>query len=101
MLIRYSPRSLKDIDELLAYIRNRSPQGALNASLAIEHTISLCAEYPYTGTRTNRRGIYRRPLSKYRFTLFYQLHEGEGYIEIIRLVRAGRVKNLATVPKAE
>lgn len=99
MLVRYSPRAVQDIDALLAYIHKRSPQGALKASLAVEHTVSVCAEYPRSGTRTNKPGTYRRPLAKYRFTLFYRIIENEGCIEIIRLVRGGRVKNLSQVPK--
>jgi hypothetical protein len=32
-----------DIDEILAYIQQRSPRGAHSVSLAIEYTIHMCA----------------------------------------------------------
>ena len=43
MKIVYARRALRDIDRILAYIRGRSPQGAHNVSIAIEHTIHLSA----------------------------------------------------------
>jgi plasmid stabilization system protein ParE len=39
MKIVYASRALRDIDEILAYIRKRSPRGAHSVSVAIEHAI--------------------------------------------------------------
>ena len=46
MKIVYAPRALRDIDEILAYIHQRSPRGAHSVSLAIEYTIHMCALNP-------------------------------------------------------
>lgn len=43
MKVVYAPRALRDIDDILAYIHQRSPIGARNVSLAIENTIHMCA----------------------------------------------------------
>ena len=52
MNVVYAPRALRDIDDILAYIHQRSPIGARNVSLAIEYTIHTCALNPRTGTKT-------------------------------------------------
>jgi toxin ParE1/3/4 len=93
---RLCARALRDIDAILAYIQKRSPSGARNVSLAIEYTIHTCALNPRTGTKTDEPNVYRRPLGKHRYTIFYRiLPDG---IEVARVVDGARVKNLAKLP---
>lgn len=98
MKLVYAPRALKDIDEILDYIHWRSPQGARNVSFAIEHTAEICAETPRGGSITNLPDVYRWPLSSYRFAIFYRYDPTEQVVEIIRVVRGSRVRNLRRVP---
>ena len=101
MKVVYAPRALRDIDELLAYIQLRSPRGAHNVSVAIEYTVHMCALNPRTGAKTDVPNVYRRPLGKYRFTIFYRsLNDGDG-IEVVRVVRGARVKDLRKLPQDE
>jgi plasmid stabilization system protein ParE len=44
MKVVYASRALRDIDDILAYIKARSPKGARSVSLAIEHAIRACAQ---------------------------------------------------------
>jgi plasmid stabilization system protein ParE len=73
MKVVYAPRALRDVDEILSYIHERSPRGARNVSFAIEHAVDLCALNPRAGSKTDEPGVYRWPLGKYRFTIFYRL----------------------------
>lgn len=98
MKIVYAPRALRDIDEILDYIRTRSPRGAHAVSLAIEYTIQLCALNPRASARTDEPGVFRRPLGKYRYTIFYRINHDATAIEIIRVIHAARVKNLQSLP---
>ena len=98
MKVAYAPRALRDIDEILAYIRKRSPRGAHNVSLTIEHAIGMCALNPHAAASTDEPNVRRRPLGKYRYTIFYRtLALGEG-IEVVRVVHGARVKSLGKVP---
>jgi toxin ParE1/3/4 len=97
MKVVYAPRALRDIDDLLTYINERSPRGARNISLAIEYAIHVCALNPRAGARTDEQDVYRRPLGKYRYTIFYRAR-GD-IIEIVRVVHAARVKRLASLPE--
>ena len=98
MKIVYAPRALRDIDEILSYIHQRSPRGAHAVSQAIEHTIELCALNPRATARTNVPNLYRRPLSKYRYTVFYRVLAGQQGIEVARIIHGARVKDLHTLP---
>lgn len=98
MKVRYAPRALRDIDDILTHIHKRSPRGAHNVSLAIEHAIRMSALKPRTSAKTDEPCVYRRPLGKYRYTIFYRALAGDEGIEVIRVVHGARVKNLAKVP---
>ena len=99
MKIVYAPRALRDIDEILAYIHERSPRGAHNVSLAIEHAINMCALSPRALGKTDEPGVYRRALGKYRYTIFYRVLADEEGIEVARVVHSARVKNLRQIPE--
>lgn len=100
MKLVYAPRALRDIDEILSYIAERSPQGARNVSLAIEHAASFCARHPKAGGRTNRKDLYRHSLAKYRLTMFYRWQDSGETTQIVRVVRSGRVRNLRRIPQS-
>jgi len=101
MKIVYAPRALRDIDEILAYIRKRSPRGAHNVSLAIEHTINMCALNPRGSPETDESNVHRCPLGKYRYTVFYRTLADEVGIEVARVIHSARVKDLSKVPEKD
>ena len=99
MRIVYAPRALRDIDEILTYIHERSPRGASTISFAIEHTIHMCALNPHAGSRTDEPNVYRWPLGKYRYSIFYRLSSDDETIEIVRVIHGARVKDLRQTPE--
>jgi toxin ParE1/3/4 len=98
MRIVYASRALRDIDEILAYIRERSPRGARSVSLAIEHAVQTCALNPRAAGKTDEPNVFRRPLGKYRYTIFYRTLPHDEGIEIARVVRSARVRDLRRMP---
>jgi plasmid stabilization system protein ParE len=99
--IAYASRALRDIDEILAYIQKRSPRGAHSVSLAIERAIQTCALNPHATGKTDEPNVYRRPLGKYRYTICYRTLPNDEGIEIARVVRSARVRNLRRIPDDE
>lgn len=99
MKVVYSPRALRDIDGILDYIHQRSPRGAHSVSRAIEYTIHMCALNPRSGPRTDEPNVYRRPLGKYPYTIFYRAITDDDGIEIARVVHGARVKSLDQLPE--
>jgi toxin ParE1/3/4 len=99
--IVYAPRALRDIDAILAYIKKRSPSGAQTVALALERAIELSATVPFAGARTAKKNLYRVPISRHRLTIFYRVAASQDQIEVVRVLRAGRVKNLQRMPRDE
>jgi len=98
MKVVYASRALRYIDDILAYIKARSPQGARSVSLAIEHAIRTCALSPHASAKTDQPGVYRRPLGMYRYTIFYRILAGGEGIEVARVIHGARVRNLRRMP---
>jgi toxin ParE1/3/4 len=98
MRLVYAPRALVDIDDILTYIKTRNPQAARNVSLAIEHTMNLCALNPYMGVRTDEPNLYRHPLTNFRYTIFYRVDAIRDVVEIARVIHGARVKDLNRLP---
>src|SRR5262245_24805868 len=98
MRIIYAPRAVRDVDEILAYVQKRSPRGAHNLSIAIERAIEICALNPYIEVRTDRPHVFRWPLRRYRYAIFYRVLLHEDAIEVARVVHAARIKNLGRLP---
>ena len=96
--VRFSPSAIADLQSIRTYLKERSPKGAERVRRAIETTIDHCAEYPRTGNRTNLPGVFRIPLHRYRFTIFYRLSPDKEQLEVLRVLRSGRVKALRSLP---
>jgi hypothetical protein len=43
--------------------------------------------------------LYRHPLGKYRYTVFYRVLPNDEGIEVARVVHSARVKNLRKAPE--
>jgi plasmid stabilization system protein ParE len=99
MTIIYAPRALRDVATILDRIAQRSRAGAGNVASAIERSVQMSAQFPHTGGKTDKPGIFRRPLGKYRYTVFYRVLANDAGIEIVRVVHAARVQTLGKVPR--
>ncbi len=97
----FAPRALRDIEQILAYISSYSVEGANKVSLAIEHTILACAANPRIGAKTDEPSVYRFPLSRYRYTIFYRVDDDLDVLEIVRVIHSARIQDLQHIPRDE
>ena len=98
MKLVWADSALRDVDDILRYIRPRSPSGARNVAISINRAGASCAELPFAGSKTRRSKVWRWPLTDRRMTIFYRVDVDNDTVEIIRVVRSGRVKNLRRLP---
>jgi plasmid stabilization system protein ParE len=98
MSARYSRRALYDIESLLAHTQSRSPSGADVLSLVIEQTVAALTNNPRAGSKVSRPNTFRWPVKRYRISVFYRL-AANGDVEVLRVVRSGKVKSLQRVPR--
>lgn len=89
MKIRYTRRAASDLDTILTYIDERSPQGAKNVKARLLAVIELLAEHPRLGPLTRKPNIRRLVANPYPYLVFYQATDREIIIHAIRHAARG------------
>ena len=77
MKLRYTRRAAKELDQALAYIDVRSPQGAAHVKARIQAIADLIALHPHAGRLTSRHGLRRIVVQHYPYLIFYTVSENE------------------------
>lgn len=84
MKLRYTPKALAELDEILTYIAERSPQGARNVQARIQAITTLLQEHPLSGQLTSESGLRRIVTPPYPYLVFYEVTADEVVIIGIR-----------------
>jgi toxin ParE1/3/4 len=72
--LRYTPRALSDLANVLGYIAERSPQGAQKVQARIQRLIHLTLEHP---NRTRNKRVRRLVARPYPYLIFYEVADDE------------------------
>jgi plasmid stabilization system protein ParE len=88
--VRFTAKSSRQIDSVLAYIRERSPSGAETVAQRISEAIDLLTDHPRAGRATTRVSARRLSLSPYPYVIFYRLSGSD--VTVTRFVHAARRK---------
>ncbi|CAK11651.1 MULTISPECIES: type II toxin-antitoxin system RelE/ParE family toxin [Rhizobium] len=73
LILRYTPKALAELDEILGYIAERSPQGARNVQARIQAITTLLVQHPYSGQLTSESGLRRIVTPPYPYLIFYEV----------------------------
>lgn len=90
MNIRFTRHSIKQIEEILSFIHDSSPQGASHVAARLDAVLDLLKEQPRAGRKTDTLHVRRLSLAPYPYVIFYRLREEE--ITILRVLHASRRK---------
>jgi plasmid stabilization system protein ParE len=82
--LRYTPRAITELDELLAYIEQHSPRGARHVKTRIRSVINFLSQHPHAGRLTSKGGLRRVVAYPYAFLIFYSASEDEVVIHGVR-----------------
>jgi plasmid stabilization system protein ParE len=82
--LRYTLRAAAELDEVLTYIGERSPQGARRVQTRIQVIIDLLLRHPHAGQLTSKGRLRRMVASPYPYLIFYQATEDEIVIHGVR-----------------
>lgn len=77
MRVRYTRRSARQLDLILAYLAARSPQGADHVFDRIEAVLAMLRDQPLVGRAVDRPGFRRIVVNPYPHVIFYQPTESE------------------------
>jgi len=86
--LSFAPKALAELDDILAYIAERSPSGARNVRNRIQAITGLLEQFPMSGQLSSESGLRRITTPPYPFVIFYELTEAE--IIIVGLRHAAR-----------
>ena len=96
MKLRFTSRAADELEEIIEYIRKRSPQGARHVRLRIHKMTSRVLVHPYTGTLTSS-GLRRMATTPYPYLIFYEVFADEVIIIGIR----HSARNPSSMPGAD
>lgn len=84
MRIVYTRNALRQLDEILIYIEERSPQGASRVKARIEDLLALLTKHASVGQTTSRAGQRRLVISPYPYAMFYRVKDDMVIVQRIR-----------------
>lgn len=77
MKIRYSRRSLQQLDRLYSFVAAESPASAIAINLSIDAAIENLKRFPRIGRKTNEEAVRVIIEAKYRHRIFYTVRARE------------------------
>ncbi len=84
MKLRYTLRGAAELDKVLVYIEERSPQGARHVQARIQAIINLLLQHPHAGQLTSKGRLRRVVASPYPYLIFYHATKDELVIHGVR-----------------
>jgi toxin ParE1/3/4 len=87
--LRYTPNALAELADILAYVAERSPQGARNVQARIQAITTLLLQYPLSGQLTSESGLRRIVTPPYPYLVFYETTTEEVVIIGVRHAARG------------
>jgi toxin ParE1/3/4 len=98
MKLVFAKAALRDIAQIYQSISARNPAAALRVEKLIKATCERLTEFPFIAAATDLPDIYRLPLVRYPYAVFYRVDLVRDCVEIIRVVHGARIKDLNTPP---
>lgn len=84
MRLRYTLPALADLESILDYVVDRSPQGASRIHARIRAVTDLLLRYPQAGAMTEDPTIRRVTTTPYPYLVFYEATDAEIIIHAVR-----------------
>ncbi len=84
MRLSYTPEALAELEGVLAYIADRSPQGAQRVQQRLKTIIAFVAQHPYAGLKLGKPDVRRIAATPYPYLVFYRVEDDEVIIVGVR-----------------
>ena len=83
MTLRYTKRALTDLDRILSYTAQHSPQGAANVRARLDAILQSLEIHPRSGRTTDRPNVRMRILGDYPYLIFYGVDLQNGDVTVL------------------
>ena len=98
MRVVYGRRAQGDIADIFDHITQQDVSTALAVEADIRNACEGLGQFPYANASTDIAHVYRMPLPKRGYTVFYRVRAKRAVVEIVRVLRSSRVRNLRRLP---
>jgi toxin ParE1/3/4 len=88
VIVRFTRRAEADLEAILSYLADRSPEGARKVGAALRRTIERAADHPGGGASTRRPQILVRIVPTYPYKIFYRVRKDS--IDILHIRHSAR-----------
>lgn len=90
MKLRFTPQALRDLAEIADYIRERSPQAALDVRAAILEALQNLVLFPQVGRQQEVDGVRKLVIRRYPYLVYYAADDEAAEIMILSIQHAAR-----------
>ena len=82
--VELTPQAFADIEDIRAYLIERSPKGADNVRRAIVATLERLSAHPMLGQDRPELAVRAIGVPRYRYTIYYRVVSGEVQVIHVR-----------------
>ena len=75
MRVRYSLRSIEDLDGIRRHITKDNPEAAWVVASFIRRSIGSLSEWPFSGRATEKENVRRIVVTNYPYVVYYQVSD--------------------------
>jgi addiction module RelE/StbE family toxin len=73
--LRWSATATRELEEIFAYLQQRSPTSAKNVAERILHRARALRDFPRTGSETPVKGLHRAVVVNYPYVILYEINK--------------------------
>ena len=75
MKLRYTPRVLRDLDNIRRYFSRDNPDAAWVVASFIKRSISFLEDWPHSGRATDEDNVRRLVVENYPYVVYYRVSD--------------------------
>ena len=98
MKVVFAERARDDIANIYDEIALHSRPAARRVEDFIRRQCERLGDFPHVGTSIDEPDVYRLPLLRYPYTIFYRVNNARQVLEIARVIHGARIRNLKQLP---
>lgn len=98
MKVRETVTAVADLARILDYLDQHSTTGGGKLARAYEAARVQMAHFPYAATKIEGMDVWRLPLVRLHYTIFYRVVSTDDEVQVLRVVHGARVRRLDELP---
>lgn len=101
MKVVFADRARQDIADIYDTVSAHNKAAAHRVEAMIRDHCERLADFPYAAVAVDEPDMFRLPLVRYPYTIYYRVTPGSDLVEVARVIHASRVKNLNRLPQSD